>query len=102
MPMTNEKWKMENGKSFFRLTNNIPEMLRHRHSLLIGNETRKSGLIFHFPFTINNIPDILRLNRHIQVSYSKRRQRIDDRADDGGCGANGSGFADALDAKWID
>src|SRR5215813_4261986 len=42
------------------------------------------------------LPDLERRCRHRDVLHAERRQRIDDRVDDGGRRADGTDFADAL------
>src|SRR5262249_19257452 len=44
-------------------------------------------------------PNLLRRQRHVEIGYAKRRERIEGRADDGPGSADGTGLATALGAQ---
>src|ERR1044071_7528181 len=51
--------------------------------------------------SIDDAPDILWLDRHVDMRHTKRRERIDDRIDDRRRCANRPCFTHALDAQRV-
>jgi len=52
-------------------------------------------------FSLTQSPYLRRRQRHVDVIDAQGREGVDDGADDGGCRANGAGFADAFEAERI-
>src|SRR5687768_17330434 len=54
------------------------------------------------PCLLHRRPDARRTQRHIDMGDPERRQRVDDRVDDGGSRGDRPCFAGALDAELVD
>src|SRR5262249_41941855 len=71
---------------------------RPRSSIRSGRDGGSLRYLLRLP---DPPPDLLGCQRHVEIRYAKRRERIEGRADDGGGGAHGTRFATALGAKRV-